>query len=398
MTEVPDGVATVVTTTPTAAVVRRHDGAPATLRPDGVALEECEPVARALAPLRAPSGDDSVPATVSLRSVLATPALLDDDAAVLARWAGSRTRPGSLRAPIGATGGGVVDIDLCSDGPHGLVAGTTGSGKSELLRTLVVSLALHHPPDRLTFLLVDYKGGAAFRGISELPPVVGLVTDLGPAEARRALVSLRAEVRRRERVVASAGVTDMVDVPGPDASPALLVVVDEFATLAAELPDLLDGLLDVAQRGRSLGVHLLLATQRPGGVVTDAIRANLSLRLALRVADEEDSRDVIDGVDAAHLPAEHPGRAVLRLGPGRRSTLQVASTTGAATPERRVVVHDLHPGPTAAVASTRPGTGPTGPPPRRNPGEPLLDDRGWNRCPSTSSGQRWSGHHAPEPW
>src|SRR5690606_31738287 len=217
-------------------------------------------------------------------------------------------------------------------------AGTTGSGKSELLRTLVVSLALHHPPDRLTFLLVDYKGGAAFRGISELPHVVGLVTDLGPAEARRALVSLRAEVRRRERVVASAGVTDMVDVPGPDASPALLVAVDEFATLAAELPDLRDGLLDVAQRGRSLGVHLLLATQRAGGVVTDAIRANLSLRLALRVADEEDSRDVIDGVDAAHLPAEHPGRAVLRLGPGRRSTLQVASTTGAATLDQRVVV------------------------------------------------------------
>lgn len=393
VTEVPDGVATVVTTTPTAAVVRRHDGAPATLRPDGVALEECEPVARALAPLRAPSGDDSVPATVSLRSVLATPGLLDDDAAVLDRWVQSRTRPGSLRAPIGATGGGVVDIDLCSDGPHGLVAGTTGSGKSELLRTLVVSLALHHPPDRLTFLLVDYKGGAAFRGISELPHVVGLVTDLGQAEARRALVSLRAEVRRRERVVASAGVTDMVEVPAADASPALLVVVDEFATLAAELPDLLDGLLDVAQRGRSLGVHLLLATQRPGGVVTDAIRANLSIRLALRVADEEDSRDVIDGVDAAHLPAEHPGRAVLRLGPGRRSTLQVASTTGAATPERRVVVHDLHPGPTTAVTSARPGTGPTDP----ATASPTELDAAVDRCRSAAASE--PGRAAPRrPW
>ena len=393
VTEVPDGVATVVTTTPTAAVVRRHDGAPATLRPDGVALEECEPAARALAPLRAPSGDDSVPATVSLRSVLATPALLDDDAAVLDRWVQSRTRPGSLRAPIGATGGGVVDIDLCSDGPHGLVAGTTGSGKSELLRTLVVSLALHHPPDRLTFLLVDYKGGAAFRGISELPHVVGLVTDLGPAEARRALVSLRAEVRRRERVVASAGVTDMVDVPAADASPALLVVVDEFATLAAELPDLLDGLLDVAQRGRSLGVHLLLATQRPGGVVTDAIRANLSLRLALRVADEEDSRDVIDGVDAAHLPAGHPGRAVLRLGPGRRSTLQVASTTGAAALDQRVVVQDLQPGPTTAVEWARPGTGPTDP----ASSSPTELDAAVDRCRSVAASE--PGRVAPRrPW
>ena len=108
---------------------------------------------------------------------------------------------GSQVSPTCLTGGGVVDIDLCSDGPHGLVAGTTGSGKSELLRTLVVSLALHHPPDRLTFLLVDYKGGAAFRGISELPHVVGLVTDLSPHLVRRALTSLRAELRHREHLL-----------------------------------------------------------------------------------------------------------------------------------------------------------------------------------------------------
>lgn len=340
--QVPDGIGTIVDVRDRGAVVRRFDGPPTALITDVVALEACEPAARALAPLRSPGADDAIPAVVELADVVSDPTMLDDAEAVRTAWARSAELPRSLQAPIAMTDGGVVNIDLRTDGPHGLVAGTTGSGKSELLRTLVASLALHHPPDRLTFLLVDYKGGAAFGAVATLPHVVGLVTDLGPAEARRALTSLRAEVRRREHLVAAAGVTDMAEVPASDASPALVVVVDEFASLAAELPDLLDGLLDIAQRGRSLGVHLLLATQRPAGVVTDSIRANLSLRLALRVADEDDSRDVIDVVDAAHLPVDTPGRAVLRLGPTQRSTIQIASTAGTATTGSRVHVDPLH--------------------------------------------------------
>ncbi len=340
--QVPDGIGTVVDVHDRGATVRRSDGPGTPLVADVLALEACEPAARALAPLRAPGEDDAIPAIVDLADVVSDPTMLDDADAVRRAWERNSALPSSLQAPIGLTNGGVMHIDLRADGPHGLVAGTTGSGKSELLRTLVSSLALHHPPDRLTFLLVDYKGGAAFGAVAALPHVVGLVTDLGLAEARRALTSLRAEVRRREHVVAAAGVTDMVEVPSSDASPALVVVVDEFATLATELPDLLDGLLDIAQRGRSLGVHLLLATQRPAGVVTDSIRANLSLRLALRVADEDDSRDVIDVVDAAHLPVDTPGRAVLRLGPTQRRDIQIASTAGTATTAARVHVESLH--------------------------------------------------------
>lgn len=340
--QVPDGIGTVVEIQGGGATVRRSDGPARPIVPDAFGLDGCEPVARQLAPLRPPGADDTTPAAVPLSAVLGNPTVLDRADAVLDSWARSRGDATGLRAPIGRVGAGVLHVDLRHDGPHGLVAGTTGSGKSELLRTLVASLALHHPPDRLTFLLVDYKGGAAVHGLSALPHVVGTVTDLSPAESRRALASLRAEVRRRERLVAGAGATDMGQVPAAGSAAALVVVVDEFATLAAELPDLLDGLLDVAQRGRSLGVHLLLATQRPAGVVTDAMRANLSLRLALRVADEDDSRDVVDVTDAAHLPADRPGRAILRLGPGRCVEAQVATTTSPVERGERVRVRPLH--------------------------------------------------------
>ena len=339
--QVPDGIGTVVVVGPDGAQVRRDDGPPTQLVPDGMTVEACEPAARALTSRRAPGLDAHLPDSVSLADLLVDAGLLGSPVQVLDTWNGSRASRRGLWAPVARAAGGVAHLDLRADGPHGLVAGTTGAGKSELLRTLVASLALHHPPDRLTFLLVDYKGGAAFGAVAELPHVVGLVTDLGPAEAARALASLRAEVRRRERVVASAGVTDMSEVPASDAEPSLVVVVDEFATLAAELPALLDGLLDVAQRGRSLGVHLVLATQRPTGVVTDAIRANLSLRLALRVADREDSRDVVDVEDAAHLPTDRPGRAVLRTGPGRHSTIQIATTSDALVAGGRVRCSEL---------------------------------------------------------
>lgn len=328
--DVPPGCGTVVGLDDRCGWVRRDDGPRREMVPEGLATDMCEPLARALAPLRGSEDSDSTPpGSVRLSEVLADATILQSDGpqTIGARWRASRADPYLLGAPIGQGPGGVMHIDLRADGPHGLVAGTTGSGKSELLRTLVTSLALHHPPDRLTFLLVDYKGGAAFAPVAALPHVVGLVSDLGPATAHRALISLRAEVRRRERIVAAAGASDMIEVDLDRAAPALVVVVDEFATLAREVPDLLDGLLDVAQRGRSLGIHLLLATQRPSGIVTDAVRANMSLRLALRVADEDDSRDIVDVADAAHIPAELPGRAVLRLGPRQSVAFQVADSS-----------------------------------------------------------------------
>ena len=229
----------------------------------------------------------------------------------------------------------MLTIDLRRDGPHALIAGTTGSGKSELLRTMVAGLAANHAPERITFLLVDYKGGAAFRGLSDLPHAVGVITDLTPSLAARALVSLRAELRRREHLLAERslpGTTDIEALAAIDRPPALVVAIDEFATLAREIPAFVDGVVDVAQRGRSLGIHLILATQRPAGVVTDAIRANTGLRIALRMADADDSRDVVDSPAAAHLPRDIPGRSVLRVGPHQVLTFQAAYSGAPASP------------------------------------------------------------------
>ncbi len=336
--EVRAGTATLRLRDADGGVVRVDD-----IEADLLGPDESEPIARGLAGLTpagelwvprpevtAPATPTSLPRSVALTDVLASAELLDDPGAVAARWSLHCT--GALASPIGvAEHGGVVNLDLALDGPHALIAGTTGAGKSELLRTFLVAAALHHSPDRLQFLLIDYKGGAAFGPLEALPHTVGAITDLSETLGRRALVSLRAELRRREATAAQ-------EPDGRWSGAALLVVVDEFATLAAELPDFVDGLVDLAQRGRSLGLHLVLATQRPAGVVTESIRANTTMRLALRVADEDDSRDVVDSPDAAHLPREIPGRVVVRVGPNHAATVQVAYAGGPAATSVPVAV------------------------------------------------------------
>ena len=251
--------------------------------------------------------------------------------------------------PIGCAGGpgGVtpVCVDLVADGPHALVAGTTGAGKSELLRSLVAGLAASSPPDRLALLLVDYKGGAAFSDAARLPHVLGMVTDLGPDEAARALHSLEAELRRREGVLAELGLRDLADhpahrwppAPGSEPLPRLVVVVDELAALVAELPAFLEDLVQLAARGRSLGLHLVLATQRPGSVVSAAVRTNCALRCCLRVPDEADAVDVVGSPVPAHLHRRQPGRAYLRRGAGDLVELLVALVGATRPPRRRPV-------------------------------------------------------------
>ena len=321
--------------------------------------DEAVPLARSLAPLQAEqssvvlsssSGSEGesplpqrlptshLPAQVNLHEVLANQEMLLDPRAVIAQWALSADSS-SLAAPLGKVANGVLHLDLRTDGPHALIAGTTGSGKSELLRSLVASMALHHSPKRLSFLLVDYKGGAAFRTLTLLPHTVGLITDLSPQLAKRALVSLRAELHYREAQLARLEISEITETPkncSAEVPPALIVVVDEFATLARELPEFVDGLVDLSQRGRSLGMHLVLATQRPAGVITDAIRANTGLRIALRVADEDDSRDVVEIAEAALLPREVPGRAILRSGPGQCAAVQLAYSGSSGSPASRV--------------------------------------------------------------
>ena len=273
----------------------------------------------------------AVPRELSLAALLQRNGNPITPSVIAASWAAAGTDP-APRTAIGVAADGVVDIDLVRDGPHGLIAGTTGSGKSELLRSLVVGMAAMVSPEHLTFVLVDYKGGATFDACAALPHVVGMVTDLDDQLADRALRSLHAELRRREALLREHGVADLSELRARSTSatlPRLVVVIDEFAALVAEQPSFLHALVGIAQRGRSLGVHLLLATQRPNGVITDDIRANTNLRLALRLQDTADAIDVVGIAAPAHLPRGIPGRAVLRLGADDHLTFQTAQCTSA---------------------------------------------------------------------
>jgi S-DNA-T family DNA segregation ATPase FtsK/SpoIIIE len=292
-----------------------------------------EPLGRALAPLRGvgDSDESALPGSVRLLD------LLDIEPptaqALVAGWSlGGR----STTATLGVGYDGPFSVDLVRDGPHALIAGTTGSGKSELLQTLVATLAVVNRPDEMTFVLVDYKGGSAFAECADLPHTVGLVTDLDTQLVERALVSLGAELRRRETQLAQAGAKDIIDYLDKRSRggnvlaplPRLLLVIDEFASMVRELPDFIAGLVNIAQRGRSLGIHLVLATQRPGGAVTPDIRANTNLRMALRTTDTSESRDIIDAPDSGEISPANPGRAYVRLGPSALLPFQSARVGG----------------------------------------------------------------------
>ncbi len=307
-------------------------------------------VARRLAPVvdaSVPVSDDSdLPRMVSVVGLLGQPDAVEAEQ-ILTRWRDSgsiidrsgtavpQERSRDLRALVGHTGLEPFTLDLRSQGPHALVGGTTGSGKSEFLQAWVLGMAHAHSPDRVTFLFVDYKGGAAFAKCVDLPHTVGIVTDLSPYLVRRALRSLRAEIRRREHLFNDKGFKDLIDFEksgDPDCPPSLIIIVDEFAALLGEVPEFIDGVIDVAQRGRSLGLHLVLATQRPAGVIKDSLRANTNLRVALRMNDETDSQDVLGTKDAAAIDPGTPGRGVARVGPTRLIPFQSAFP-GARTPE-----------------------------------------------------------------
>jgi len=314
---------------------------------DTLSLEQTLAAARSLAPVEdsgAPVDDDSdLPRAVSLLSLTGT-GLARSEHVVIERWGESRSiltgpfapetpyrKPGNLRAILGQSAQGTFSVDLRTDGPHALVGGTTGAGKSELLQAWILGMASAHSPQRVTFLLVDYKGGSAFRDCVELPHTVGLVTDLSPHLVRRALASLSAELRYREHLLAQFNAKDLIELERRgevDAPPSLIIIVDEFAALVQEVPGFVEGVVNVAQRGRSLGLHLILATQRPAGVIKDNLRANTNLRLALRMADENDSADVLGSGMAASFDPAMPGRAVSKSGPGRLTPFQTGYAGG----------------------------------------------------------------------
>ncbi|MBF4562752.1 FHA domain-containing protein [Microbacterium sp. VKM Ac-2870] len=280
-----------------------------------------------------------VPRTIPLLQLLGTEMATSADA-VIDRWTQNAsiraTRSGAgyqpkLRALVGQGAQGALHLDLRQQGPHALVGGTTGSGKSEFLQAWVLGMAAEYSPERVTFLFVDYKGGSAFADCVSLPHCVGLVTDLSPHLVRRALTSLRAELHHREHLFNRKKAKDLLELEkagDPDAPPALVLVIDEFAALAKEVPEFVDGVVDIAQRGRSLGIHLIMATQRPAGVIKDNLRANTNLRVALRMADETDSDDVIGSKEAALFDPGIPGRGIAKTGPGRMSLFQSAYSGG----------------------------------------------------------------------
>ena len=232
----------------------------------------------------------------------------------------------TLGCAVGRSADGVAAIDLVAAGPHAVVGGTTGSGKSELLVTWVTAMAAAYPPEQVTFLLVDFKGGSAFWPLVALPHCVGLVTDLDEGQAARVLASLQAEIRYRERALREVGARDVADPAAAVRLPRLVIVVDEFQAMLTAFDDLHALFTDLAARGRSLGMHLILCTQRPAGVVRDALLANCNLRVSLRVNNRADSVAVIGAADAADLRPGEPGRCLISAGDERLQLCQVAVT------------------------------------------------------------------------
>jgi len=240
--------------------------------------------------------------------------------------------------PVGRLpGGDQLDLDLVQSGPHMVVAGATGSGKSEFLRTVILGAAAAMSPSRLAIVGIDHKGGASFADLSGLPHLAGVVTDLDPVASSRTLASLEAELRRRERLIQQHGQAKLTDLPVDVRPPRLMVVVDEFRTLLDGVPTAGAALERLAAQGRSLEMFLVLATQRPAGAVSAQLRANLPLRVCFRVATETDSIDMLGDTSAMKLDPGAPGSAVMASA-GREPTRFQAALVGDGGPRPPKVV------------------------------------------------------------
>ncbi|ART76066.1 type VII secretion protein EssC [Sutcliffiella horikoshii] len=230
----------------------------------------------------------------------------------------------SLAVPIGLKGKediSVLNLHEKAHGPHGLLAGTTGSGKSEFLQTYILSLAIHYHPHEVAFLLIDYKGGGMAQPFEKMPHLLGVITNIEGSKnfSARALASIKSELKRRQRLFDQYKVnhinayTDLYKQnKAEEPLPHLFLISDEFAELKAEEPEFIRELVSAARIGRSLGVHLILATQKPGGVIDEQIWSNARFKVALKVQDADDSREILKNGDAASITVT--GRGYLQVG------------------------------------------------------------------------------------
>lgn len=315
--------------TPAGTVVAPRGSDPHVGPPLAVSLERADAAARRIAGATAHS---ALP-TQSRWADIAGRAAPDPSEARSFAFAMGMTRP-ALASGAGALAQPWV-LDLDAHGPHFVVAGTTGSGKSALLETLVLAACHAHSPQDLQVALIDFKGGAGLAACMDLPHVAGVVTDLDGRDARRALAALADEVAHRKAQLLAAGHASFKDWERHgDALPRLLVVVDEFQEIGLLHREFMPDLTRIAAQGRSLGMHVVLATQRPAGAVTPEIRANTATTIALRVASEAESRDLVGTIDAALIDPRIPGRAIVAHG-AQRLEVQVALPVATRTPAVR---------------------------------------------------------------
>lgn len=242
---------------------------------------------------------------------------------VLQRWSAQRYAS-DIRCYLGVSSSGSLNIGLSEHGPHWLLGGTTGAGKSQLLRSLVLSAALRYPPERLGLILVDFKGSAGLGPLAQLPHALSVLSNFDVSAVERALEFLRADIHRREVDLQALGVNSYRDYLASCQAagttpryPELLIVVDEFRMLIDSMPDAMAELMRIATIGRSLGLHLVLATQRPQGAISQDIRANIATSICLRVASAQDSYNLLEHESAAYISAAHPGAGYVRLPDGR---------------------------------------------------------------------------------
>ncbi|GER87903.1 hypothetical protein KDW_20650 [Dictyobacter vulcani] len=228
-----------------------------------------------------------------------------------------------MRIPIGLKMADEIQyLDLLKDGPHGLLIGQTGSGKSELLQTIIAALAIAYPPGEVNFLLIDYKAGLALEPFSHLPHTIGFLSNVSSeALIQRFITMLKAEAKRRE-----------IRLKEDQHTPRLIIIIDEFAEMAKRTENVLEELFTITRVGREIGMHLLLAAQRPEGVIGSKMRDYVQYRLCLRCASPEDSREVLRRVDAATLPASIPGRGYLLHGDNQLDLFQAARISLPTTP------------------------------------------------------------------